>query len=162
MKDLEVADVILNIKLLKDDDDGGITLLQSHYVEKILSHFRYSNCKSSPTPYDPSMLVRKNQGDPKNAKDQLRYSQIIGLLMYLASATRTDISFAISKLSQFVSNPGDVHWQALERVLRYLKDTASYGIHYSGYLKGIVTQIGFLMLMRQRPRVVICLHLVVA
>ncbi|KAK1664874.1 hypothetical protein QYE76_053033 [Lolium multiflorum] len=37
-KDLGVADVILNIKLLKDDD-GGITLLQSHYVEKILSRF---------------------------------------------------------------------------------------------------------------------------
>jgi hypothetical protein len=68
MKDLGVADVILNIKLLKDDD-GGITLLQSHYVEKILSHFGYSDYKSSPTPYDPSMLVQKNQGDPKDAKD---------------------------------------------------------------------------------------------
>jgi hypothetical protein len=33
--------------------------------------------------------------------------------MYLASATRPDISFAVSKLSRFVSNPGDVHWQAL-------------------------------------------------
>jgi hypothetical protein len=98
IKDLGVADVILNIKLLKDDD-GGITLLQSQYVEKILSHFGYSDCKSSPTTYDPSMLVRKNQGDPKNAKDQLRYSQIIGSLMYLANATRPDISFAISKLS---------------------------------------------------------------
>ncbi|KAK1601274.1 hypothetical protein QYE76_017228, partial [Lolium multiflorum] len=52
MKDLGVADVILNIKLLKDDN-GGITLLQSHYVEKILSRFGYSDCKSSPTPYDP-------------------------------------------------------------------------------------------------------------
>jgi hypothetical protein len=53
--------------------------------------------------------------------------------MYLASATRPDISFACSKLSRFVSNPGDVYWQALERVLRYLNGTASYGIHYSGY-----------------------------
>jgi hypothetical protein len=53
MKDQGVADVILNIKLLKDDD-GGITLLQSHYVEKILSHFGYSDYKSSPTPYDPA------------------------------------------------------------------------------------------------------------
>jgi hypothetical protein len=60
MKDLGVADVILNIRLLKDDD-GGITLLQSHYVEKILSHFGYSDYRSSPTPYDPSMLVRKNR-----------------------------------------------------------------------------------------------------
>ncbi|KAK1608175.1 hypothetical protein QYE76_031848 [Lolium multiflorum] len=57
MKDLGVADVILNIKLLKDDD-GGITLLQSHYVEKILSRFGYSDCKSSPTPYDPSVIIR--------------------------------------------------------------------------------------------------------
>ena len=53
--------------------------------------------------------------------------------MYLASATRPDISFAVSKLSQFVSNPGDDHWRAFERVLRYLKRTVSYGIHYTGY-----------------------------
>jgi hypothetical protein len=53
--------------------------------------------------------------------------------MYLASATRPDISYAVSKLSRFVSNPGEVHWQALERVLRYLKGTMSYGIHYTGY-----------------------------
>jgi hypothetical protein len=53
--------------------------------------------------------------------------------MYLASATRPDISYAVSKLSRFVSNPGEDHWQALERVLRYLKGTMSYGIHYTGY-----------------------------
>jgi hypothetical protein len=34
--------------------------------------------------------------------------------MYLASATRPDISFAVSKLSQISSNPGDDHWYALE------------------------------------------------
>ena len=129
MKDLGVADVILNIKLLRGGD-GGITLLQSHYVEKILDRFGYSDCKPSPTPYDPSVLIRKNEGE---TKDQLRYSQIIGSLMYLASATRPDISFSVSKLSRFVSNPGDVHWHALERIMRYLKGTASYGLHYTGY-----------------------------
>jgi hypothetical protein len=63
----------------------------------------------------------------------LRYSQIIGSLMYLASATRPDISFVVSKLSRFVSNLGDGHWGALERVLRYLKGTMRLGIHYTGY-----------------------------
>jgi hypothetical protein len=53
--------------------------------------------------------------------------------MYLASTTRPDISYVVSKLSRFVSNPGEDHWQALERVLRYLKGTMSYGIHYTGY-----------------------------
>ncbi|WVZ53384.1 hypothetical protein U9M48_004335, partial [Paspalum notatum var. saurae] len=53
--------------------------------------------------------------------------------MYLSCATRPDISYAVSKLSQFVSNPGNGHWEALERVFCYLKGTSSYGIHYSGY-----------------------------
>jgi hypothetical protein len=55
--------------------------------------------------------------------------------MYLANAIRPDISFAISKLRWFVSNPGDNHLRALERVMCYLKGTVSYGIHYIRYPK---------------------------
>ena len=58
---------------------------------------------------------------------------MIGSLMYLACAMRPDISFAVRKLSRFVSNPGDVHWHAIERVMRYLKGTMSHGLHYIGY-----------------------------
>jgi hypothetical protein len=47
MKDLREADVILNIKLSRDSD-GGETLVQSHYVEKVLSRFGYSDCTPSP------------------------------------------------------------------------------------------------------------------
>ena len=126
MKDLGEADVILNIKLIKGEN--GITLLQSHYVEKVLSRFGYTDSKPSPTPYDPSLILRKNK---RLGKDHLRYSQIIGSLMYLASATRPDISFVVSKLSRYMSNPGDDHWHELERVLHYLKGTMSFGIHYS-------------------------------
>jgi hypothetical protein len=95
MKDLGEVDVILNIELLREGN-GGIILVQSHYVEKVLSCFGYSECKPAPTPYDPSKLLKKNRRIPR---DQLRYSQIIGSLMYLASATRPDIAFAMRKLS---------------------------------------------------------------
>jgi hypothetical protein len=128
IKDLGEADVILNIKLNKNE--SGITLSQSHYVEKILSWFGFLDSKSSPTPYDPSVILQKNKNEPT---DQLRYSQIIGSLMYLASAIRPGISFAVSKLSRFMSNPGIDHWHALERVMHYLCGTMSYGIHYSGH-----------------------------
>ena len=113
MKYLDETDVILNIKLIKNEN--GITLSQSHYVEKILSRFGYVNSKPSSTPYDPSVILRKNK---KIAKNQLRYP---------------DISFAVSKLRRFMSNPGTHHWHALERVMRYLVGTMSYGIHYSGH-----------------------------
>jgi hypothetical protein len=59
MKDLGEANVILNIKLLREGN-GGITLVQSHYVEKVLSCFGYSECEPTPTPYDPSKLLKKN------------------------------------------------------------------------------------------------------
>jgi hypothetical protein len=117
MKDLGEADVILNIKLVKESN-GGVILTQSHYVEKVLNRFGYSDYKPVSTPYDASLILRKNK---RIMRDQLRYSQIIGSLIYLASATRPDISFAVSKLSRFVSNPGDDHWKALDRVMRYLK-----------------------------------------
>jgi hypothetical protein len=38
MKDLGEVDVILNIMLLRDDNNG-IALVQSHYVEKVLTRF---------------------------------------------------------------------------------------------------------------------------
>jgi hypothetical protein len=55
MKDMGDVDVILNIKLIKGEN--GITLTQSHYVEKVLSHFGYKDSKHSPTPYDPSLIL---------------------------------------------------------------------------------------------------------
>jgi hypothetical protein len=38
MKDLGEANVILNIKLVREGD-GGVTLIQSHYVENVLIRF---------------------------------------------------------------------------------------------------------------------------
>jgi len=87
----------------------------------VLCRFGFSDCKPVSTPYDPSVLLKKNK---RIASDRLRLSHIIGSLMYLASATRPDISYVVCKLSQFVSNPGDAHWQALESVAlsqRYFK-----------------------------------------
>ena len=60
VKNLGEADVILNIKLVREGD-GGVTLLQSHYVEKVLSRFGYSDCKPASTPYDASMILKKNK-----------------------------------------------------------------------------------------------------
>jgi hypothetical protein len=59
MKKLGEADVILNIKLIKGEN--GITLTQSHYVEKVLSHFSYKESKPSSTPYDLSLILRMNK-----------------------------------------------------------------------------------------------------
>jgi hypothetical protein len=97
--------------------------------------------------------------------DQLRYSQIIGSLMYLASATRPDIAYAVSKLSRFVSNLGSEHWRALERVMHYLVGTMNYGIHYSGdhkVLEGYSDANWISDADELKPQVDMCSHLEVA
>nr|ABG22485.1 retrotransposon protein, putative, Ty1-copia subclass [Oryza sativa Japonica Group] len=76
-----------------------------YYVEKILNRFGYIDSKPSPTPYDPSLLLRKNK---RIARNQLEYSQIIGSLMYLASATRPDISFVGYSDSNWISNVDEI------------------------------------------------------
>ena len=50
--------------------------------------------------------------------------------MYASVATRPDITFAVSTLSQFLDNPGDAHWEAVKRIFRYLSGTRSYELTY--------------------------------
>ena len=58
------------------------------------------------------------------------YRQVIGSIMYAAIATRPDIAFAVSLLSQFLNNPGEAHWQAVKRIFRYLKGTCNLTLTY--------------------------------
>ena len=45
---------------------------------------------------------------------------MVGKLNYL-TITRPDISFAVSVLSQFMKDPRLPHWEAVIRIVRYLK-----------------------------------------
>ena len=51
------------------------------------------------------------------------YQEAVGSLMYVVIATRPDIAYAVSYLVRFMLNPGHAHWEAVKRVIRYLKGT---------------------------------------
>ena len=128
MKDLGVADVILEIKISKTSD--GLILSQSHYIEKILKKFKQDDSSPTRTPVDVNLHLSKNNG---KSISQQEYAQAIGSLMYVMNCVRPDIAYAVSKLSRYTSNPSPDHWKAIFRVLRYLKYTQNYELHYSKY-----------------------------
>ena len=128
MKDLGVVDVILGIKISKKSD--GLILSQSHYIEKILKKFKQDDSSPMRTPVDVNLHLSKNNG---KCLSQQEYTQAIGSLMYVINCTRSDIAYAVSKLRRYTSNPGPDYWKAIVRVLRYLKYTQNYGLHYSKY-----------------------------
>ncbi|GJR14067.1 hypothetical protein Tco_0796719 [Tanacetum coccineum] len=82
------------------------------------------------TPMDTSEKLMPNNGQ---AVSQLEYSRVIGCLMYAMTCTRSDIEFIMGKLSRYTSNPGTQHWQAIQRVLKYLKKIIDYRLTYTGY-----------------------------
>jgi len=50
--------------------------------------------------------------------------------MYLSTGTRPDITFAVNSVSQFFEKPMKIHWNAVKRILKYLKGTANHGLYY--------------------------------
>ena len=66
---------------------------------------------------------------------RLPYGSVIGHLQYLNTCTRPDLAYVISKLSQFLKNPGFAHCQAAIRVLQYLVSTKEVGLMFSGGLE---------------------------
>ena len=57
---------------------------------------------------------------------------MIGSLLYVQIGTRPDISFAVSRLAQYASNPSPDHIRLAKYVFRYLKGTADLRLLYDG------------------------------
>jgi hypothetical protein len=127
MKDLGEIYWLLNIKIERDRKAKTINLSQSAYIEKILKRFNLQEAKTVSMPVDPNTKLNKDQcAITEKQKDRMKnvpYRQAVGSLMWAAVATRPDIAFAVSLLSQFMECPGEVHWEAIKRVLKYLKGT---------------------------------------
>ncbi len=52
-------------------------------------------------------------------------------MLYAAMATRPDLSYADGVLARHVSAPGERHWVAVKRVLRYVKGSLNAKLTYS-------------------------------
>lgn len=49
------------------------------------------------------------------------------------NCTRPDIAYAVSRLSRYTHNPSAEHWHALYRLLKYLKGTADWCLHFNSF-----------------------------
>lgn len=113
---------------------GDIRLSQRLYVEDMLKNYNMTECRETSTPLDPGIRLSKEDA-PKTEEEKklmvnIPYRELIGSLMFLALYTRPDILFAVTKLSQYNSNPGKQHWHQAKHILRYLSATKDYGIIY--------------------------------
>ncbi|XP_074306432.1 secreted RxLR effector protein 161-like [Silene latifolia] len=83
------------------------------------------------TLYDSSVQLKKHNA---LAVSQSEYAKIIGSEMLLMNCTQPGIVYAVSRLNRYTHNPRDDHWNALNRLMRYLRGTMDLGLHYVRFL----------------------------
>lgn len=108
--------------------DGSIFLNQEAYARAVLERYNMENTNAVAIPADRGQMYSEMGNDSKiiNAP----YRQAVGSLLYLSVATRPDITFSVHNASQHLEKPEKMHWNAVKRILKYLKGTISYGLYY--------------------------------
>ena len=129
IKDLGELKYFLGMTVIQDNEKGTTWMGQPAFIERLLIKMKMENCNSTATPMNSGVrLVKANEDE--EPQEQQAYQSLIGSLMYLATCTRPDITFAVGMLARFCSKPNQSHWTAAKRVLRYLKSTCNYGIMF--------------------------------
>ena len=84
-----------------------------------------TDSKAVRSPGDPSNKVSKEMEPTtlveKEQMEKVPYREAVGCLMFLMKGTRPDISYEVTRMAQFNENPGQSHWMAVKRIMRYLK-----------------------------------------
>ncbi|CAH9094281.1 unnamed protein product [Cuscuta europaea] len=123
IKDLGSMKYFLGIEIARNPT--GIFLGQRKYVMDILSETGLLGAKPVSFPMIQNHGLQLDDGPLCENPEQ--YRRLVGKLIYL-TLTRPDISYSVHILSQFMQCPRIAHWEAVVRVLRYLKAHPGQGI----------------------------------
>jgi transposase InsO family protein len=147
MTDLGAIAWLLGMSVLRDRLARTISLCQEQYARDILEAHNMSECKGIATPLDLVKLTKDmspKTPDEVAAMAHVPYQSAIGSLMYLMLGTRPDLAAAVGILSKFASSPGQQHWVAVKRVMRYIKQTADYRLVLGGTPSGSIVLEGWI------------------
>lgn len=100
---------------------------QPTYAEKVLSIFGMDDARPVDTPVDLNSKLIKDT-DESELHSPKEYQSAVGSLLYLSSAARPDITFAVNNVAKFSEKSTKEHWSVVRRIFRYLKGTVNYGL----------------------------------
>ena len=95
---------------------------------ELLKDTRLLDAKPVSCPSDPNIKFQKQGSDL--FPDPTAYRRLIGRLVYLTN-TRSDISYFVGLLSQFLDKPMIEHHNATLQVLKHVKSSSTLGLFFS-------------------------------
>jgi hypothetical protein len=134
----------LNMYFIRDRKNRTIMIHQKSKIEKLISDLNLKNKFPVKVPADPNNKLTKQQcpetDAEKNAMSKIPYKSIIGRLLYLSITARPDISPAVSQVAKYCENPGEAQWEAVIRIVQYLKGTIDYRLKLGGAFPSVTVQ----------------------
>lgn len=125
LKNLGEVKHYLGIQVTRDHENN-FSLDQSQYITKIAAAFQLEDSKGSVYPLDPGYHKLE---DPHLLENNTEYRKLIGMLLYVSTNTRPDISASIGILAQRVSTPRTLDMTEAKRVVKYLLSTKDIKLH---------------------------------
>lgn len=127
--EIKVGDInnYVGLEIIENKERNSIFLHQTRYINKIVNKFGMNQCNPSVTPADPNADLMRIETD---INFEGPYRECVGSLMFAAIVSRPDIAYSVGVASRFLNNPTVAQWNAVKRIIRYLKNTANYGIEY--------------------------------
>jgi len=113
----------LGVEVLPIKD--GILLSQQRYIQDLLRKTNMDFAKPITTPMSTSSILSAFTSDPM--EDPSLYRSTVGSLQYLFF-TRPDLAFSVNRVCQLMHRSTKLHWQAVKRILRYLKHTITHRV----------------------------------
>ena len=131
--DLGPCSKFLNILITRDRPSRRLWLSSQIYVSELLEEWNLSSCRPVSTPFPsslPDLTTAPSNSLPAISDADLlpQYQRLVGCLLYLAIATRPDISYYAMWLGQFNSKPTRAHFIIAKHVLRYLAGTRTLAL----------------------------------
>ena len=77
--------------------------------------------------------------DERDRMSKVPYASAIGSIMYIIISTHPDVSYALSVISRYQSDPGESHWIAVKNILKYLRRTKNVLLVYGGEEELVIT-----------------------
>ena len=122
----------LGVRVMRNRAARTITLVHDEYLDKLAKKFDLGSTTLSPATPLPSEELVKFTGEASKANVK-RYQERVGSVLYTAIMLRSDVSFAASKLSHFLTNPNEAYFEGVNRVILYLYKTRYQAIQYGAH-----------------------------
>ena len=138
---LKIVPVALfcGIEIERDRARKTLTICQSRYITLAFEEYKSQGAREISNPYGSTAereAFEKLQPPAESDRiDTTKMLKICGKLVWAASMTRPDITYAVGVLCSFGQTAGPAHYAAALRVLGYLHKTRDIGITYGGNLK---------------------------